>query len=207
MKRKIKLLIADDHAIVRQGLATILGFQPDFAVVGEAEDGQDAVDKARTLHPDIVIMDLMMPVLNGSDATALIRQENPNTKVVILTSYADSADLSHALENGAVGILSKTAPKEDLFDCLHAVTNGETVITDQIRRSLRENDEAVSITPRQFDILQYLSRGLTNEDIAKMLGLSTAGIKFHLLTIFRKLGAANRTEAVSIAQRKHLLKI
>ena len=205
MKRKIKLLIADDHAIVRQGLATILGFQPDFAVVGEAEDGQDAVEKVRTLHPDIVIMDLMMPVLNGSDATARIRREDPDAKVVILTSYADSADLSRALENGAVGILSKTAPKEDLFACLHAVANGETVITDDIRRALAENDGATELTPRQLDILQSLSRGLTNGEIAKQLGLSTAGIKFHLLTIFRKLGAANRSEAVSIAHRKQLL--
>lgn len=207
MKRKIKLLIADDHAIVRQGLATILGFQPDFAVVGEAEDGQDAVDKARTLHPDIVIMDLMMPVLNGSDATALIRQGNPDTKVVILTSYADSTDLSHALENGAVGILSKTAPKEDLFACLHAVTAGQTAVADEIRRTLNENNDAVTLTPRQMDILQSLSRGLTNDDIAKELGLSMAGIKFHLLTIFRKLGVSNRAEAVGIALRKHLLKI
>ena len=207
MKRKIKLLIADDHAIVRQGLATILSFQPDFAVVGEAEDGQDAVNKAKSLHPDVVIMDLMMPVLNGSDATALIRQENPNTKVVILTSYADSTDLSHALENGAVGILSKTAPKEDLFACLNAVANGETVISYEIQRSLIENNEAISLTTRQLDILQSLSRGLTNEDIAKQLGLSTAGIKFHLLTIFRKLGAATRAEAAAIALRKHLLKV
>ena len=207
MKRKIKLLIADDHAIVRQGLATILGFQPDFAVVGEAEDGQDAVDKARALHPDIVIMDLMMPVLNGSDATARIRREDPGAKVVILTSYADSADLSRALENGAVGILSKTAPKEDLFACLHAVANGETVIADDIRRTLDENDSVLELTPRQLDILQALSRGLTNGEIAKLLGLSTAGIKFHLLTIFRKLGVANRSEAVDIAHRKHLLKM
>ena len=101
MKKKIKLLLADDHAIVRQGLATILGFQPDFDVVGEAEDGEDAVRKTATLKPDVVIMDLMMPTLSGAEATAQIRRHDPETFVVVLTSYGTSADLAQGLENGA----------------------------------------------------------------------------------------------------------
>ena len=124
MKRKIKLLIADDHAIVRQGLATILGFQPDFAVVGEAEDGQDAVEKVRTLHPDIVIMDLMMPKLNGADATAQIAAALPQTHILILTTYGSAEDISRALDAGATGALMKTASNDQLANAIRKVAAG-----------------------------------------------------------------------------------
>ena len=206
MKKKIKLLLADDHAIVRQGLATILGFQPDFDVVGEAEDGEDAVRKTATLKPDVVIMDLMMPTLSGAEATAQIRRHDPETFVVVLTSYGTSADLAQALENGATGALLKTASKEELFGCIRDVASGLTFISPDVQQSLSEARELPELTPRQLEILQSLSRGLTNNDIAKQLGLRTAGIKSHLLTIFRKLGVANRSEAVALALRKHLLK-
>ena len=203
---KISILVADDHAIVREGLAVILGLHPDFTVIGEAEDGNDAVAKAQRLQPDVVLMDLMMPLVDGSEATRLIRGSSPETKILFLTSYGDSASVARALENGANGAISKTLPKEQLFAAIQDVIHGKTVISHDIRQTLREYETLPDLTPRQLDILQSLSRGLTNKDIAKQLGLSMAGIKFHLLTIFRKLDVSNRSEAVAFALRRHLVK-
>ena len=205
--RKLKILIADDHAMVREGLATILSFEGDFSVVGEAEDGEDAVRKAAALKPDLVLMDLMMPGLDGADATARIRSEHPDTQVLILTSYGDSAHLGRAFANGAGGAITKTMPKESLVSAIRDVASGTRVIAPEIRRTLDEDSAMPELTPRQIDILGLLARGFTNKDMARLFGLSTAGIKFHLLTIFRKLGASNRAEAVNIALRKHLLKV
>lgn len=207
MKRKTTILLADDHAIMRQGLKSILRFQRDFAIVGEAEDGADAVTKVGELHPDVVIMDLIMPNMDGATATKLIRSQHPETKVLILTSFPDSADMANAIENGASGAISKTASKEELFRCLRNIIDGTSAITPDVAKSLDETNDIPQMTDRQKEILQSFTRGLTNGDIAQLLGISTSCVKFHILAIFRKLGAANRTEAVSIAQRKHLLKI
>lgn len=203
---QITILIADDHAIVREGLAVILGLHPDFTVIGEAEDGKVAVEMARIRQPDVVLMDLMMPVVDGAEATEQIKAACPQTKILILTSYGDSFSLNRALENGANGALSKTLPKEQLFSAIHDVTQGNRIISADIQQTLREREALPDLTQRQLDILQSLSRGLTNRDIAQQFGLSMAGIKFHLLAIFRKLNVANRSEAVSLALRKHLVK-
>ena len=206
MKTQIRLLIADDHAIMRQGLTSIFRFQHDFTVVGEAVDGADAIQKVDALQPDIVIMDLMMPVIDGAEATRQITQRHPETKVIILTSFANSTDMAHAIENGAVGALTKTSSKEDLFTCIRDVARQSTAIAPEISQSLNENEDIPKLTSRQMEILTSLSRGLTNKDIAKQLGISTGCIKFHILAIFRKLGVANRSEAVALALRKRLLK-
>ena len=206
MKRKIRILIADDHAIVRQGLASIIRFQSDMAVVGEAEDGDVAVRKTAELRPDVVIMDLLMPIMDGAKATKEIKRISPETRVIILTSFANSTDLSRALDNGASGAITKTSPKEELFKCIRNAADDERMIDPAIEQTLHENDAIPVLTNRQAEILHSLSRGLTNAEIAKQLGISTGCIKFHILAIFRKLGAANRSEAVDIAHRKHLLK-
>lgn len=207
MKRKIRLLIVDDHAIVRQGLVSILEFQPDFKVVGEAEDGAEAIIRASESKPDVIIMDMMMPILDGAEATARIRQTDKTVKIILLTSFGNSSDISLALENGANGAISKTSPKDELFQCIRDVAAGKRIISSEIQQAMMSNGGDNALSDRQIEILQSLSRGLTNSDIAKQVGLTTAGIKFHLLAIFRKLGAANRSEAVAIALRKHLLKI
>ena len=204
---KIRILIADDHAIVRMGLATLLGAQDGLEVVGEASNGEQAVTRALKLSPDVVIMDLVMPNMDGAKATKLIKSAHPETKVVILTSFPDSADMASAIENGASGAISKTASKEELFRCLRNIIDGTSAITPDVAKSLDETNDIPQMTDRQKEILQSFTRGLTNGDIAQLLGISTSCVKFHILAIFRKLGAANRTEAVSIAQRKHLLKI
>ena len=204
MSSKLKILIVDDHAIVRDGLAAILKFQKDMTVVGEADDGQSAIQKAQELHPDIILMDLMMPTMNGADATAAIKHILPNTQILLLTSYGTSSDLSRAFKNGATGAITKSLPKEELLAAIRNVANGTRVASSEIEQTLKEEADMPSLTPRQLEILHSLTRGLTNDDIAREFGLSKAGVKFHLLTIFRKLNVANRTEAVGLASRKHL---
>ena len=204
MPTKLKILVVDDHAIVREGLVAILKFQKDLAVVDEAEDGAIAVQKVRELKPDVVIMDLMMPNMNGADATAEIMRESPDTKILLLTSYGTSAELSRAFSSGAIGAITKTLPKEELLAAIRDVAAGGRVVSPEISQTLQEDATTPSLTPRQLEILHSLTRGLTNDDIAHEFGLSKAGVKFHLLTIFRKLNVANRTEAVGLASRKHL---
>ena len=207
MPAKLKILIVDDHAIVRDGLAAILKFQKDMTVVGEADDGQSAIQKAQDLHPDVILMDLMMPSMNGADATAAIKQTLPETQILLLTSYGTSSELSRAFKNGATGAITKSLPKEELLAAIRNVAAGMRIASPEIEQTLNEESETPTLTPRQLEILRSLARGLTNDDIAHEFGLSKAGVKFHLLTIFRKLNVANRTEAVAIAMRKHLLKM
>lgn len=204
MPAKLKILIVDDHAIVRDGLAAILKFQKDMTVVGEADDGKSAIQKAQTLRPDVILMDLMMPNINGADATAAIKQVLPETQILLLTSYGTSAELSRAFRNGATGAITKSLPKEELLAAIRNVADGQRVASPEIEQTLKEESEVPTLTPRQLEILHSLARGLTNDDIAHEFGLSKAGVKFHLLTIFRKLNVANRTEAVGFASRKHL---
>ena len=207
MSPKLKILIVDDHAIVRDGLSAILKFPKDISVIGEADDGESAIRQVTELKPDVVILDLMMPNMGGADATAAILQARPETKILILTSYGTSAELSRAFVNGATGAITKTLPKEELLAAIRNVAAGIRVISPEIEQTLKEDPVAPTLTPRQMEILQSLARGLSNEDIAREFGLSKAGIKFHLLSIFRKLGVANRTEAVGYASRKHLFQI
>ena len=204
MSGKLKILIVDDHAIVRDVLAAILKFQKDMTVAGEADDGLSAIQKAQELHPDVVLMDLMMPNMNGADATAAIKQVLPETQILLLTSYGTSAELSRAFRNGATGAITKSLPKDELLAAIRNVAAGQRVASSEIEQTLKEESEAPTLTPRQLEILRSLARGLTNDDIAHEFGLSKAGVKFHLLTIFRKLNVANRTEAVSLALCKHL---
>ena len=149
-------------------------------------------------------MDLMMPNMNGADATAAIKQVLPDTQVLLLTSYGTSSDLSRAFKNAATGAITKSLPKEELLSAIRNVAAGMRVASPEIEQTLKEESAMPSLTPRQLEILHSLTRGLTNDDIAREFGLSKAGVKFHLLTIFRKLNVANRTEAVGLASRKHL---
>ncbi len=204
MSSKLKILIVDDHAIVRDGLAAILKFQKDMTVVGEADDGQSAIHKAQELRPDVILMDLMMPNMNGADATAAIKRILPETQILLLTSYGTSAELSRAFKNGATGAITKSLPKEELLAAIRNVAAGQRIASSEIEQTLNEESDVPTLTPRQLEILRSLARGLTNDDIAHEFGLSKAGVKFHLLTIFRKLNVANRTEAVGLASRKHL---
>ena len=207
MKNTIRVLIADDHTIVRIGLRTLLGAEKDIEVVGEAKNGEMAVKEALRLRPDVVIMDLMMPKMDGAAATAALRDRLPEAKVIILTTFGSSDGIAHAIESGAAGALMKTADDAALISTIRSVAGGMTVISPEIRRLLAEDPPIPVLTSRQTEVLQSMMRGLTNRDIAKQLGIRQDGVNEHVAAILAKIGAANRTEAVAIALRKHLLKL
>ena len=207
MKSKIKVLIADDHTIVRIGLATLLNAEKDIEVVGEAKNGDMAVKEALRVNPDVIIMDLMMPIKDGAAATAEIREKLPTAKVIILTTFGASDGIAHALEAGAAGALMKTADDALIVSTVRDVVAGRTVISPDIRRLMAEDPPVPDLTERQAEVLQSMTRGLTNRDIAKQLGIRQDRVDEHVAAILTKIGAANRTEAVAIALRKHLLKI
>ena len=203
--KPLRILLADDHAVVRIGLASLLEAERDMVVVGQAKNGEEAVEIARTEKPDIVVMDLMMPRMNGADATAALSAECPAAKVIVLTSYGAADDVAHALEAGAAGALMKTAEDGALVDAIRRIVNGERVISPEIRQLLAEDPPVPDLTPRQREILSSITRGLTNREIAVQLGIRRDGVDRHVNAILTKVGAANRAEAVAIALRKHLL--
>lgn len=205
--KHIKILIADDHAIVRLGLTALFEAQRDFVLVGSAKDGEEAVRLAVTHHPDVVIMDLMMPRLNGVDATSKIKELLPDTHIIVLTSYGSSDGVAHALAAGASGALMKTDEDAELIPAIRRILEGQTVISPEIQQLLNEDPPIPELTSRQRDILSSLTRGFSNKDIAMQLGISTRSVDDHVNAILSKIGAANRVEAVSIALKKQLLKI
>ena len=206
MNNTIKILIADDHAIVRMGLTSLLSTQVGFEVIGDAEDGEMAVQKAVELKPDVIIMDIMMPKMDGITATAEIHKILPEAKIIILTTFGTSDGITSALNAGAIGALLKNTPNTELIAGIRTVVNGEQAISEEILRLMEEDPPAKALTARQKEILEGLTRGLTNKDIAKSLHIREDRVKEHVNAIFEKLGAANRTEAVAIAMRKQLLK-
>ena len=207
MNRKIRILIADDHAIVRRGLRSLIETYPDFIAVGEAKNGVEAVSEALRLEPDVVVMDLMMPKKDGAQATAEIRAARPSVQVVILTSYGTSDAIAHALEAGAIGAVLKSATESELVPALRRAAAGKSCVAAEIRRQIAADPPVPSLTPLQKEILELVTRGLSNTDIARLRGISEVTVKNHLTSIFAKLGVATRAEAVAIALRKHLLKI
>ena len=202
---KIRILIVDDHAIVRMGLAAILGTKADLEVVGDAEDGSAAIQKAQKLRPDVVLMDIVMPEMDGATATAKILQLLPQTKVIILTSFGEADGIAHALDAGASGALMKNVDYSELVTAIRAVMEGETVVAPEIRKMIKDMPPVPELSERQRDILISISRGLTDADIATQLNLSPYSVREHITTIFKKLDAANKAEAVAIATRKQLL--
>ena len=203
---QIKLLIADDHAIVRYGLNSLLSAQKDMTVVGQAKNGEEAVKLALSESPDVVIMDLVMPKMDGAEATARIKESRPGTKVILLTSFGSYEGVDRALQSGADGAILKTAEDETLVPTIRRVFGGERVISADIRRQMAANPPTAPLTQRQRDILDGVARGLSNADIAKLQGVSMPMVRDQLNVIFHKIGAANRAEAVAIAMRRHLLK-
>ena len=203
---KIKLLIADDHAIVRYGLNSLLSAQKDMTVVGQAKNGEEAVKLALSEEPDVVIMDLVMPKMDGAEATVRIKESRPETKILLLTSFGSYEGVDRALQSGADGAILKTAEDETLVPTIRRVFGGERVISADIRRQMADNPPTAQLTQRQRDILDGVARGLSNADIAKLQGVSMPMVRDQLNVIFHKIGAANRAEAVAIAMRRHLLK-
>ena len=205
-KNKIKVILADDHTVVRSGIAAILSYENGITVVGEAANGREAVEMATRLQPDVVVMDLAMPVMDGASATAKITATLPNTHVVVLTSYGTSNDLMRAMDAGAIGAVLKTVSGDGLVSAIKSAAKGEEAIDPTIKRMLNTEPAAITLTDRQREILTSVTRGLTNDDIAKQFGISTNAVKHHLSTIFAKIGTANRAEAAAYALERHLTK-
>lgn len=204
--KKIRILLVDDHSLMRIGLTTLLSVQKDMAVVGEADDGESAVRLAREMNPDVVIMDLLMPGMNGADATHQILNESPQSRIVVHTSYENSADLVRAVSYGAAGVITKGSSTDDLLEAIRRVASGQKVIPPAIARTLAANPKPVKLTPRQQQILLAVSLGFNSNDIAHQCGISVSCVKWHIKTACEALGAANRTEAAAIALRNQMLK-
>ena len=202
---KIRVLIVDDHALVRMGLIALLGTEPDVDVVGEAEDGAAAVRKALRLRPDVVVMDIMMPGTDGITATRELKERLPGVRVLILTTSTASDDIARALEAGASGAITKSTANAKLIIALKAVAAGRRYLAPEIEELMTADPPVQKLTNRQTEILRSVTRGLTNADIALQLGIGAESVKDHLNAIFAKIGAANRSEAVAIALRKHLV--
>lgn len=203
----IRVLVVDDHPIVRGGIVALLGTADDIEVVGEGTDGPSAVAQAALLLPDLVLMDLRMPGINGDEATARILAAHPGIRVVILTTYETDTSILTAMEAGASGYLLKAAPQEEILAGVRAVARGEVALSPSIAATLvrRVGRPAVGLSPRETEVLGLVAEGLSNPEIAKRLFLGEATVKTHLLHVFEKLEVSDRTRAVTRAMELGLL--
>jgi DNA-binding NarL/FixJ family response regulator len=204
----IRLLVVDDHPVVRAGIVGLLAGEPDLEVVGEAGDGAEACDLAGVLRPDVVLMDLRMPVLDGVQATERLLAAAPATRVIILTTYETDTDILRAVEAGATGYLLKDTPRDDLVAAVRGVAAGETVLSPSVARRLVSGvrNAGERLTARELEVLAAVARGRNNAQIGAELYIAEATVKTHLLRIFTKLGVDDRTHAVTIALERGLLR-
>lgn len=204
----ITVLLVDDHPVVRAGLRALLQTDPTIEVVGEAADGQQAVERTAELEPDVVLMDLQMPELGGAEATRRLLELDRPPKVLVVTVYDSDADILPAIEAGAVGYLLKDAPPQQLLDAIRSAARGEAVLAPRIAARLLQRSRRPrhrELTVRELEILRYLSQGLSNRAIAHELVVTEATVKTHLVHIYDKLDVDNRTAAVATArERGHL---
>ena len=204
----ITVLVVDDHPVVRSGLVGMLDVEDDLVVVGEAGDGEEAVIRVGELNPDVVLMDLRMPRLDGAAATARIIAAHPRTRVLVLTTYDTDADIVRAVEAGATGYLLKDTPRTDLVDAVRAAARGETVLAPPVAARLvsRMRTPATDLlTEREVQVLAAVARGLSNPEIGRRLHIGEAAVKTHLLRVFTKLEVDDRTRAVTVAMERGIL--
>lgn len=206
----IRVIVADDHPIVRSGIVGLIALDDDIEVVGEASDGVEAVELARSLQPDVVLMDLRMPRLTGAGATARLAEELPAVRVLVLTTYESDDDILGAIEAGASGYLLKAAPQEEIVAGIRSVAGGHTVLAPSIAATLvtrmrTATEERPQLSPRELEVLKLVADGLSNPSIARALFIGEATVKTHLLHVFEKLGVSDRTRAVTLALELGLL--
>ncbi|MGI8721625.1 MAG: response regulator [Geodermatophilaceae bacterium] len=199
---RVRVLLVDDHPVVRAGILGMLGGEPDIEVVGEAGNGKEALRVAAALLPDVVLMDLRMPDMDGVEATRALRERENPPRVVILTTYDTDADILRAVEAGATGYLLKDAPRQELAEAVRAAARGQTVLSPPVAAKLvsrMRGADAAALTSREIDVLGLVARGLTNGQIGRALLIAEATVKTHLLRAFAKLGVDDRTAAVTTA--------
>lgn len=215
MSATIRILVADDHPVVRDGLVMMLGTQGDFEVVAEAEDGQEAFEKAASYQPDVLLLDLEMPGLDGVQVLEKLLPRYPGMRAIVFTAFDTDERILAALKAGAQGYLLKGAPREELFQAVRVVHEGgsllQPVIASRVLQHMsaggdtRKRVSPEGLTEREMEVLQLLAQGLPNKDIASELVISERTVKFHVSSILDKLGAANRTEAVAIAAQQGII--
>ncbi|HZD56684.1 MAG TPA: response regulator transcription factor [Anaerolineales bacterium] len=215
MEENIRILIVDDHAIVREGLRALIESEAEMELAGEAQDGVEAVAKARSLKPDVILLDLVMPHMDGIEATRQIKKENDKIQILVLTSFSEDAKVFSAIKSGAMGYLLKDSSPQDLLRAIRDVYHGEPSLHPSIARKLmselnRPSESAVdeeSLTDREEDVLRLLAQGLSNQDIADKLYISERTVRTHVSNILMKLHLANRTQAALHALRGGLVSL
>jgi DNA-binding NarL/FixJ family response regulator len=215
MTETIALLIVDDHPVVRDGLVAILSTQPDFAIAGEAASGKAALAQFERLQPDVILLDLEMPEMDGVEVINRLRTTRPDVKIVVFTAFDTDERILSALQAGAKGYLLKGAPRSELFEAIRIVHQGgsllQPVVASRLLNQLAGSEPAVAaaeeLTPRESEVLALLAKGKTNKEIAAELVISERTVKFHISSILAKLDAANRTEAVTIALQQGLVEL
>ncbi len=206
----IRLLVVDDHPVVRAGMVAMLSEEPDFEIVGEAGNGAEALALVPRVHPDVVLMDLRMPVLDGAEATSRLRAQPDAPEVLVLTTYDTDADIVRAVEAGARGYLLKDAPPDVLADAIRRAARGETVLAPPVAARLAERlraPAAPELTAREVEVLRLVATGLSNAEVGRELFIGEATVKTHLLRAFAKLGVTDRTAAVTAAYAKGLIEL
>jgi DNA-binding NarL/FixJ family response regulator len=206
----VRIGIADDHSVVRTGLRAMLDQEPGFEIVGEAATGTEAVELAVRLRPDVVLMDLRMPEIDGAAATARIREQVPEVQVLVLTTYDTDADILRAIEAGAAGYLLKDATRDDLLRAIRTAARGESVLAPAVASRLMRRAQMPAhevLTGREIEILGHVARGRSNKEIGAALHISEATVKSHLVHIFGKLEVQDRTEAVTVALDRGILRL
>jgi DNA-binding NarL/FixJ family response regulator len=209
----IRVMIVDDHTVVRDGVATMLGRQPDISVVGEASNGREAVDISKSLSPDVILMDLRMPEMDGVEAMRLIREYNQEVKFIVLTTFDTDEYIFHAVEVGAKGFLLKDASREELFEAVRAVHRGESLVQpgvaarllDRFAELSRPTPDEPLLSARELEVVQLMSTGAANKEIAVELSISESTVKTHVANIFQKLDVNDRTGAVTTAIQKDII--
>jgi two-component system NarL family response regulator len=204
----IRILVADDHAVVRMGLVSLIHSEPDLEVVGEAEDGRQALELCQATRPDIVLADLRMPEMVGVAMTQALGREAPATRVIILSSYEGDEEIYRALEAGARGyLLKRDSLGDDVLKAIHAVHGGQRYIPPAVAATLAERMHRSELTPRELDVLKAVASGMSNKRIADRLEITEGTVKIHVTNILSKLAVADRTEAVTAAIRRGILRL
>ena len=201
----ISVLIVDDHPLLREGVAAVLEGEPDITVVGEAKDGAEAVERFSRLRPEIVLMDLQMPGLDGVDAIGLIRRQAPDARIIVLTTYAGDVRALRALKAGASGYLLKSGLRRELIETIRAVHGGQRYLHPQVAHDIALNAIGDPLSDREIDVLNCVSTGHANKEIARLLSLSEDTVKGHMRSIFAKLDVTDRTQAVTVAHRRGII--
>jgi DNA-binding NarL/FixJ family response regulator len=202
---RIRILCVDDHPIVRQGIGSLLGVQPDMELVAEASNGREAIQEFRTHRPDITLMDLQMPEMGGLDAISAIRAEYPDARIIVLTTYAGDAQALRALQAGARGYLLKNALHKELIDTIRAVHAGKKAMSPDVSFELAEHATDDALTPAEIRVLRLIAEGNANKEIARALSLSEETVKGQVRNILSKLGAKDRTHAAMIGLKRGII--